>query len=120
MSPAPTSMLPSCVATVSPVRVPWRCTGATTLILVDGHRLAPVGTDQSSLDPDVIPMNVMRRVEVVTNGGSSLYGADAVGGVINFVTLDDYDGVRVDLGYDTGDDCDGWQAASSSSRTSCG
>lgn len=86
-------------------------TGATTLILVDGHRLAPVGTDQSSLDPDVVPSIVMQRVEVMTDGGSSLYGADAVGGVINFVTMDEYDGVKVDVGYDTGDDYDSWQAS---------
>jgi iron complex outermembrane receptor protein len=86
-------------------------TGATTLILVDGHRLAPVGTDQASLDPDVIPSIAMQRVEVVTDGGSSLYGADAVGGVINFVTLDEFDGFKVDLGYDTGDDYDSWQAS---------
>ncbi|NND66040.1 MAG: TonB-dependent receptor [Halioglobus sp.] len=85
--------------------------GATTLVLVDGHRLAPVGTDQSSLDPDVVPANVMRRVEVVTDGGSAIYGADAVGGVINFNTINEYDGVKVDVGYDKGDDYDGWQAS---------
>lgn len=86
-------------------------TGATTLVLVDSYRLAPVGTDQSSLDPDVIPAVVMDRVEIVTDGGSSLYGADAVGGVINFVTKDEFEGVKIDLGYDTGDDYDGWQAS---------
>lgn len=86
-------------------------TGATTLVLVDGQRLAPVGTDQASLDPDVIPAIAMRRIEIVTDGGSSLYGADAVGGVINFITLDEYDGVKVDVGYDTGDDYDSWQAS---------
>lgn len=86
-------------------------TGATTLVLVDGHRLAPVGTDQASLDPDVIPAIAMQRVEVITDGGSSLYGADAVGGVINFITLNEYDGVKIDVGYDTGDDYDSWQAS---------
>ena len=86
-------------------------TGATTLILVDGHRLTPVGTDQSSLDPDVIPFSVMDRVEIVTDGGSSLYGADAVGGVINFITKNEFDGVQIDLGYDTGDDYDAWKAS---------
>ena len=86
-------------------------TGATTLILVDGHRLAPVGADQSSLDPDVVPSIAMRRVEVMTDGGSSLYGADAVGGVINFVTLDEYEGLKVDVGYDTGDEYSSWQAS---------
>jgi iron complex outermembrane receptor protein len=86
-------------------------TGATTLVLVDGHRMAPVGTDQSSVDPDIIPQNVIERVEVITDGGSSLYGADAVGGVINFNTLNEFEGVQLDLGYDTGDDFDSWQGA---------
>ncbi len=86
-------------------------TGATTLVQIDGHRLAPVGTDQSSLDPDVIPGLVLDRVEMVTDGGSFLYGADAVGGVINFVTKESFDGLQVDIGYDTGDDYDGWQAS---------
>ncbi len=86
-------------------------TGATTLVLADGYRLAPVGTDQSSIDPDVIPAIVMERIGIVTDGGSSLYGADAVGGVINFITKDEFDGVQIDLGYDTGDDYDSKKAA---------
>ncbi len=85
--------------------------GAVTLLLVDGHRLVPVGTDQSSMDADAVPANVMRRVEIVTDGGSAIYGADAVGGVINFDTIDEYNGVKVDVGYDMGDDLDAWQAS---------
>ena len=69
------------------------------------------GADQASLDPDVIPAIAMSRVDIVPDGGSALYGADAVGGVINFVTRDEFEGVQVDIGYDTGDDYDGWQAA---------
>lgn len=86
-------------------------TGATTLLLIDGHRAAPVGTDQSSLDADVVPSIVMQNVEIMTDGGSSLYGADAVGGVINFVTLDEFDGVKFDAGYDNGDEYGSWQAS---------
>ena len=82
--------------------------GATTLILVDGHRIAPIGVAQSSVDPDIIPGRVIERVEVVTDGGSSLYGADAVGGVINFVTKREFEGVEIDLGYGDGDDYSGW------------
>jgi len=77
--------------------------GATTLVLVDSHRVTPMGVNESSIDPDVIPGIVMQRVDIVPDGGSSLYGADAVGGVINFITLDEFDGVKVDLGYDTGE-----------------
>lgn len=85
--------------------------GANTLLLVDGHRLTPMGTDWSSLDADVVPGRVIENVAIVTDGGSSLYGADAVGGVINFVTLKEYEGAEIDVGYDTGDDYDGWQAS---------
>ena len=82
--------------------------GANTLVLVDSNRIAPMGASQSSVDPDVIPGIVIGRIDIVPDGGSSLYGADAVGGVINFVTLDEYDGVKVDIGYDSGDDYSGW------------
>jgi iron complex outermembrane receptor protein len=85
--------------------------GATTLILVDGHRIAPMGVSQSSVDPDVIPGNVIERVAIVPDGGSSLYGADAVGGVINFITRSEFEGVQIDLGFDNGDDYDAWQAS---------
>lgn len=85
--------------------------GATTLVLVDSHRLTPVGVNHSSIDPDIIPGNVIERVDLVPDGGSSLYGADAVGGVINFLTLNEFEGVRIDLGYDFGDDYDAGQIA---------
>ncbi len=80
--------------------------GATTLVLVDGHRITPMGLDQASLDPDVVPGAVIERVDIVTDGGSSLYGADAVGGVINFVTRKEFDGVQIDLGYGADEDGD--------------
>jgi iron complex outermembrane receptor protein len=76
---------------------------ASTLVLVDGHRLAGAGVTQSSLDPDLIPQAALERVEVVTDGGSATYGADAVGGVINFITRRRYDGVKVDARYGIAD-----------------
>lgn len=78
--------------------------GATTLILMNGNRVTPVGVLQSSFDPNMIPLAVIERVEVITDGGSSMYGADAVGGVMNFVTKKEFDGVQVDLGHSMGDD----------------
>ncbi|GAB3113221.1 TonB-dependent receptor [Aestuariicella hydrocarbonica] len=80
--------------------------GSTTLILVDGHRITPIGLDQASIDPDIIPGAIIERVEVITDGGSSLYGADAVGGVMNFITKKEYNGVEIDLNYGGGDDYD--------------
>ena len=85
-------------------------TGSTTLLLVDGHRMVPMGVDQASFDPDFIPTGAMQGVEVVTDGGSSLYGADAVGGVINFITRRNFDGFEVTGGYDVGDSYDAWSA----------
>ncbi|GIX31299.1 MAG: TonB-dependent receptor [Porticoccaceae bacterium] len=76
--------------------------GALTLVLVDGHRMTPMGVKQSSFDPDFLPAAAIERVEVVTDGGSALYGADAVGGVINFITRREFEGVELDLNYDFG------------------
>jgi len=85
-------------------------TGSTTLLLVDGHRMTPMGVDQASFDPDFIPPGALERVEVVTDGGSSLYGADAVGGVINFITRRNFEGIEVNGGYDVGDNYNAWSA----------
>ena len=83
-------------------------TGAATLILVDGHRVPGVGVRQVATDPDMVPPGIIQRVEIITDGGSSIYGADAVGGVINFITLKGYEGVKLDAGYSVGDDYTGW------------
>lgn len=76
--------------------------GALTLMLVDGLRLSPVGVNQASVDADIIPSAVIAGVDVMTDGGSSLYGADAVAGVLNFRTLRKFDGVKIDGNYGFG------------------
>ena len=76
--------------------------GALTLIMVDGMRLTPVGSNASSVDPDVIPAAVLAGVDIVTDGGSSLYGADAVAGVMNFRTLRKFDGLKLDANFGFG------------------
>ena len=76
--------------------------GALTLMLVDGLRLTPVGVNQASVDADIIPSAIIEGVDVVTDGGSSLYGADAVAGVLNFRTLRKFDGIKVDGNYGFG------------------
>ncbi len=68
---------------------------SSTLVLFDGHRVAGIGVTQSSIDPDLMPLGAIQRVEVLTDGGSATYGADAVGGVINFITRKRFDGVEV-------------------------
>ncbi len=76
--------------------------GSVTLVLVDGHRITPVGTNASAVDVDIIPTSILERVDIVTDGGSSLYGADAVSGVINFITKKKFDGIRIDADYGFG------------------
>ena len=66
-----------------------------TLVLINGHRIAGVGTNQSSVDPDMIPMGAIERVDVMAEGGSATYGADAVAGVINFITRRRFDGFQI-------------------------
>ena len=84
---------------------------SATLILVDGHRIASAGVNQASIDPDLIPTGAIERVDVVTEGGSSTYGADAVAGVINFITLKRFDGIKVDGHYGFADDHWQWDAS---------
>jgi len=62
---------------------------SSTLILVNGHRLAPSGYDDF-VDVSMIPFGAIERVEVLTDGASAIYGSDAVGGVVNFILRDRY------------------------------
>ncbi|MDE8653200.1 TonB-dependent receptor plug domain-containing protein [Novosphingobium album (ex Liu et al. 2023)] len=73
--------------------------GSTTLVLMDGHRLVGMGILSTSPDPDVIPPGAIERLEIVPDGGSAVYGSDAVAGVINFITMKEFDGVKVDGHY---------------------
>jgi outer membrane receptor protein involved in Fe transport len=66
----------------------------STLTLVDGHRLASDGFVGGVVDVSAIPLAAVERVEVLTDGASATYGSDAVGGVVNFVLRNDYDGAE--------------------------
>ncbi len=68
--------------------------GASTLLLLDGHRMPGMGIIQSSADLDAISAGAIERVDIVTDGGSSTYGSDAVGGVMNFITRKRIDGIE--------------------------
>jgi len=81
-------------------------TGTVTLVLMDGHRIAPVGVQAAIVDADIVLASTLQGVDIVTDGGSSLYGADAVAGVINFRTVDKFDGLKIDLDYGSADDMD--------------
>ena len=69
--------------------------GNTTLVLLDGHNLVGAGILQTTPDIGVIPPGALERVDVVADGGSSLYGSDAIGGIVNLITRKKMDGVEV-------------------------
>ncbi|MDB5699081.1 MAG: TonB-dependent receptor, partial [Alphaproteobacteria bacterium] len=70
-----------------------------TLVLVNGRRLMPGDPNDSSADLNAIPDSLVKRVEVLTGGASSTYGADAVAGVVNFIMDTDFEGIRLDGQY---------------------
>ncbi|MEN3159891.1 TonB-dependent receptor [Alkalimonas sp. NCh-2] len=66
-----------------------------TLVLLNGRRLAPHGLKGRSVDLNSIPFAALDRVEILRDGASAVYGTDAIGGVINFITRRDYTGAQV-------------------------
>ena len=84
--------------------------GATrTLILLNGRRVAPAGSRGSvgSADLNVLPSAMVERIEVLKDGASSIYGSDAVAGVVNIITRNNMDGVTVEAQYNAPLDADG-------------
>ncbi len=77
--------------------------GGLTLILLDGHRLPGAGINQTAPDAGAIPQSALERVEVMADGGSSIYGSDAVAGVINFVTRRRFNGAETNFKAGAGD-----------------
>ncbi len=67
-----------------------------TLVLLDGRRMAPSGYG-SYVDVSLIPVSLIERVEILTDGASAIYGSDAVGGVINFILRDRLDGLETTI-----------------------
>jgi iron complex outermembrane receptor protein len=65
-----------------------------TLVLIDGKRLAPSGTAAEFADIENIPLAAVDRIDILPDGASALYGADAVGGVVNFVMRDNFTGAE--------------------------
>ena len=68
-----------------------------TLVLMNGRRMQPGGTNTQIVDVNQIPAAMVERVEVLTGGASAIYGADAVAGVVNFI-MREVDGVELSLG----------------------
>ncbi len=89
---------------------PNNAASSGTLVLVDGHRVATAGVNQASVDPDLIPIGAVQRVDVVTEGGSATYGTDAVAGVINYITRRRFSGVEVGAHFGFADNYKQWDA----------
>jgi iron complex outermembrane recepter protein len=72
---------------------------SSTLVLLNGRRLANFASpgDNAGVDLNNIPAGAIERVEVLKDGASAIYGTDAMGGVINFITRRDYQGVDLKL-----------------------
>jgi iron complex outermembrane receptor protein len=73
----------------------------STLVLLNGRRIATYGMKGSAVDLNSIPMAAVERVEVLKDGASAIYGTDAIGGVINFITKKNYHGLEAQVFDDT-------------------
>lgn len=72
--------------------------GDATLVLLNGRRLASAGNG-SFIDVSLVPLGAIERIDVLTDGASAIYGADAVGGVVNLVLRKDFEGGETRLRY---------------------
>ena len=80
----------------------------TTLVVIDGMRSPGGGAQFNQTDPNIIPTSAMQRVDVLADGASSVYGSDAVAGVVNFVTRRTFEGAQVNTSYGSADSYDNW------------
>ncbi|MFC0445625.1 TonB-dependent receptor [Pseudidiomarina halophila] len=79
-----------------------------TLVLLNGRRIVNGGTGaNSSVDLNMIPVEMIQRIEVLKDGASAIYGADAVAGVVNIITRKSYDGFTVEARVGSTDDGEG-------------
>ncbi|RIK92574.1 MAG: hypothetical protein DCC73_12425 [Proteobacteria bacterium] len=82
-----------------------------TLILVNGRRMVATDNLGTSLTVDLnnIPQAIIERVEVLRDGASAIYGSDAIGGVINIITKQDFEGLSINGQVGTSEEGDGEQ-----------
>lgn len=73
-----------------------------TLVLIDGTRAVPFSF-RNSVDVNMIPTGLIKRVDVLTGGAAAVYGADAVSGVVNFILNDNFSGAEFSTSYETAD-----------------
>ena len=86
---------PTATNTPGSATVSLRSLGANrSLVLIDGRRATP-GNASMVVDVNTIPAFAIDRVEIITGGASATYGADAVGGVTNFIMKKDFEGFQL-------------------------
>jgi iron complex outermembrane receptor protein len=71
----------------------------STIVLINGHRVAPGNAGGNFVDISMIPLSAIERIEVVTDGASAIYGSDAIGGVVNFILRQHFDGQETTARY---------------------
>lgn len=76
---------------------------SATLPLMNGHRLVAAAANDTAPDYPLIPNLAVERIEVVADGASSIYGSDAVAGVVNFITRRNVSGIEASANYGVGD-----------------
>lgn len=72
--------------------------GERTLVLIDGRRVPKGPMVGDAADLNIIPMAMIERVEILTDGASAIYGSDAIAGVMNFITRKNFQGVELSIG----------------------
>ena len=68
---------------------------SSTLVLLNGRRVAAHGLSGSAVDVNQVPLAAIERIEVLKDGASAIYGTDAIGGVINFITKKNFKGINL-------------------------
>lgn len=75
----------------------------STLVLLNGRRMAPYGLaddgQRTFVDLSTIPLDAVERVDVVKDGASAIYGSDAIAGVVNIITRQDFKGLILNASY---------------------
>ena len=82
-----------------------------TLVLVNGRRQALSGTEGNFVDISSIPTSAVERIEVLSDGASAIYGSDAIGGVVNIVMRDRYDGAETRARIGSADGAEEWSVS---------
>jgi iron complex outermembrane receptor protein len=82
-----------------------------TLLLLGGRRMPAAGTQGQITDASVIPSIALERLEVVADGGSAIYGSDAVTGVVNLIPRRNFTGAETAVRYGSADSYYDWSVA---------